>query len=362
MIILQCFYHALVMAWETFWALVLGFFISGVLQVFVSESAMSRRFGRANLKTIGMATVLGAASSSCSYAAAAAGRSAFKQGAALTVTLAFMFASTNLVAELGAVLWLLLGWRFLAANIVGAFILIGLVWSMTSVFFPRGLEDEARKHANEESDDEGDDCCRHDHDQVETKASQWAQVGRAFVMDWSMLWKEITIGFLLAGFLATLVPSEWWQALFLRSGPAWLRLIENCVVGPLIAVGSFVCSVGNIPLAAHLWSAGISFGGVISFIFADLIILPLIMIYVKYYGARAATRIVAIFFVCMVLTGIAVDLLFGFFGLIPSGPRPPSPVMEMGIRWNYTSWLDLAAVVVMGWLFLMSRRHRAQAP
>ena len=175
-----------------------------------------------------------------------------------------------------------------------------------------------------------------------------------------MLWKEIAIGFLLAGFIATLIPPHWWNVLFLTNGPPWLSLIENCIVGPLIAVASFVCSVGNIPLAAHLWSAGISFGAVISFIFADLIILPLIMIYVKYYGARAAGYIVAVFFLCMVLAGISIDVLFNFFGFIPTGPRPPSPVMEMGIRWNYTSWLDLAALGVMGWLFLVNRRHRAE--
>ena len=359
MILLECLYHALVMAWETFWALVLGFLISGMLQVFVSKMAMTKAFGRTNLKSMAMATFFGAASSSCSYAAAAAGRSAFKQGAALTVTLAFMFASTNLVAELGAVLWLLLGWRFLLANVAGAFVLIALVWLLSRFLFPRNLEVEARNHAGGEGEA---DCCGHDHHHHESPSedSKWARVARAFFMDWGMLWKEIAIGFLLAGSIATLVPLHWWNVLFLQSGPAWLRLIENCIVGPLIAVASFVCSVGNIPLAAHLWSAGLSFGAVISFIFADLIILPLIMIYVKYYGARAARFIVAVFFLSMVLAGILIDLLFNFLGLIPAGPRPPSPVMEMGIRWNYTSWLDLAALGVMGWLFWLNRSHRSR--
>ncbi len=351
-------YHALVMAWETFWALVLGFLISGMLQVFVSKTAMTRTFGRTNLKSMAMATFFGAASSSCSYAAAAAGRSAFKQGAALTVTLAFMFASTNLVAELGAVLWLLLGWRFLLANVAGAFLLIALVWFLSRALFPKDLEVEARSHG--EGEGEAECCGHHEHHHAVEEGSQWSRIAQAFFMDWSMLWKEIAIGFLLAGFIATLIPPHWWNVLFLQTGPPWLRLVENCVVGPLIAVASFVCSVGNIPLAAHLWSAGISFGAVISFIFADLIILPLIMIYVKYYGARAAGYIVAVFFLCMVLAGISIDLLFNFLGLIPTGPRPPSPVMEMGIRWNYTSWLDLAALGVMGWLFLMNRRNKAR--
>jgi len=356
MIVLQCLYHALVMAWETFWALVLGFLISGVLQVFVSKAAMTRSFGRTNLKSMALATFFGAASSSCSYAAAAAGRSAFKQGAALTVTLAFMFASTNLVAELGAVLWLLLGWQFLLANIAGAFLLIILLWFFSRLLFPRNLEAEARNQVSREGEE---DCCEHhEHDhEPEAHDSKWSRMARAFFMDWSMLWKEIAAGFLLAGFIATLIPPHWWNVLFLTSGPPWLRLIENCIVGPLIAIASFVCSVGNIPLAAHLWSAGISFGAVISFIFADLIILPLIMIYVKYYGARAAGFIAVVFFLCMVLAGISIDLLFNFLGLIPTGPRPPSPVMEMGIQWNYTSWLDLAALGVMGWLFWLRARN-----
>jgi uncharacterized membrane protein YraQ (UPF0718 family) len=357
-------YHAVVMAWETFWALVLGFTISGALQVFVSKERMTREFGRTNLRSMSLATFFGAASSSCSYAAAAAGRSAFKQGAALIVALAFMFASTNLVVELGAVLWLLLGWRFLLANFIGAFVLIGLLWLLAPLIFPKDLEEEARKHVGKGEGDEDEGCCGHEHHhhdrEMSPAVSGWARVADAFVMDWSMLWKEITIGFLLAGFLATLIPPNWWQTLFLENGPAWLRLIENCVVGPLIAMASFVCSVGNLPLAAHLWSSGISFGGVISFIFADLIVVPLILIYAKSYGRRTAAYITGVFFLCMVLAGIVVDVLFNALGLVPQGPRPPSPVMEMTLRWNYTTWLDLAALIFTAWLlFLRTRKAKA---
>ncbi len=364
-LILMGLYHAVVMAWETFWALVVGFTISGVLQVFVSKDQMSRAFGRTNLRSMALATLFGAASSSCSYAASAAARSAFKQRAALIPSLAFMFASTNLVVELAAVLWLLLGWRFLLANFAGAFVLIALLWLIAPLIFPKDLEADARKHVEEGS--EGNGCCEHDHSGHDHSAhdhgghssnSRWAQVADAFVMDWSMLWKEITIGFLLAGFLATFIPAHWWQALFLQNGPTWLRLVENCVVGPLIAMASFVCSVGNLPLAAHLWSSGISFGGVISFIFADLIVIPLIAIFAKYYGGRAAAYITGVFFLCMVGAGIIIDLLFGALGLIPEGPRPPSPVMEMTLRWNYTTWLDIAAMLFAGWLLWLRRRSR----
>ena len=171
-------------------------------------------------------------------------------------------------------------------------------------------------------------------------------MANAFVMDWMMLWKEVLGGFLIAGFIATLVPPSWWQTLFLENGPAPLRLIENALVGPIIAILSFVCSVGNIPLASHLWANGISFGGVVAFIYGDLLVVPLILIYAKYYGARVTGWIVAIFYVTMVLSGVVVDLLFSLFGIVPTGARPPSAVEHAMIKWNYTSWLDCVAVVV----------------
>ena len=352
--------HALLMAWETFWALVFGFAVSAAVQVFVSKDQMARLFGRANLRSMALATGFGAASSSCSYAAAAGARSAFTQGAALLPALAFMFASTNLVIELCAVLWLLMGWRFVAAEFIGAFVLIGLMWGLARLFFPRDLEAAARKNAEEAS---GGECCHHDHDHGSPASEEanprqrWQQMADAFVMDWQMLWKEIAIGFLIAGFLSVLVPPHAWQALFLNGGPVWLQRIENACVGPLIAVASFVCSVGNIPLANLLWSGGISFGGVISFIYADLLIIPLVLIYRKYYGTRAAAYITVVFFLSMVGAGILVDLLFGALGWIPTGPRPPSAMANMHFSWDYTTWLDLVMLCIGGglvWLHLQS--------
>jgi uncharacterized membrane protein YraQ (UPF0718 family) len=341
--------HALVMLWETLWALVLGFGVSAALQTFVSKERMSRAFGRTNLKTMAVATALGAASSSCSYAAAAAGRSAVKQGAALIPALAFMFASTNLVVELGAVLWLLMGWRFVLAEFVGAFVLIGSMWLLTSMFMPPRIRDEARRNAETAG---GDDAHCHHHDEA-GETAKLQQFASAFVMDWQMLWKEILGGFVIAGFLMAVVPPDWWRGLFLESGNPAVRLVENAIVGPLIAIASFVCSVGNIPLASLLWSHGISFGGVLSFIYADLLVVPLIIIYVKYYGARATVYIVAIFYAAMVLAGITVDVLFSAFDLVPSGPRPPSVLEHATIVWNYTTWLDLIALVAFGLLVLI---------
>ena len=361
-------YHAAAMAWETFWALVLGFAISGALQVFVTKEQMGRLFGRTNLRSMGLATIFGAASSSCSYAAAAAGRSAFKQGAALIPALAFMFASTNLVIELGAVLWLLMGWRFVLAEILGSFVLIGLLWLLGRMIFPRNMEEQARRHVEGGEDEDGG--CHHSHgseghDSHEhmnhgsgdrAPADPWKSLADAFVMDWQMLWKEIALGFLIAGFLAALVPADWWRVLFLQNAPASVRLVENAVVGPLIAAASFVCSVGNIPLASVLWSGGISFGGVVSFIFADLIVLPLVFIYRKHYGLRAATYITGVFFLSMVGAGVVVDLLFASLDLIPQGPRLESAVAHAQFAWNYTTWLDLVALAVFVALLFIRRR------
>ena len=353
-------YHALAMLWATFWALVLGFSISAALQVFVSKERMSRAFGKTNLKTIALATGFGAASSSCSYAAAAAGRSAIQQGAAIIPALAFMFASTNLVIELGVVLWILMGWRFVLAEFVGAFVLIALVGLMVRFFMPKNVQDEMRQHAEKKGG--GSDCCHseheHEHQHSSAENGKWSAMANAFVMDWMMLWKELLAGFLIAGFIATLVPHSWWNALFLQSGPEALRLIENALVGPIIAIASFVCSVGNIPLASHLWSNGISFGGVISFIYADLLVIPLIIIYGKYYGARVATYITVIFYIAAVIAGVIVDLLFSVFDLIPAGPRPPSAVQHAMISWNYTSWLDIIAAIVFAIFFFLYLRRR----
>jgi uncharacterized protein len=336
---------------------------------------MTRAFGRAGFREIAWAAFFGAASSSCSYAAAAAGRSAFKKGAAFVPMLAFMFASTNLVVELGAVLWLLMGWRFVLAEAVGAFVLIGIMWILVRLTYPKALIDAARARGEAEEEEGGchhhaaahDHEHHHDHEHgcehspEQGAASKWRRIAEAFAMDWAMLWKEIVIGFLIAGFLAVLVPDEWWASLFMTRGPWLLRLAENCIVGPLIAALSFVCSIGNIPMASLFWSSGIAFGGVISFIYADLIVIPLILIYRKYYGGKLAAYITAVFFVSMVLAGAVVDLLFTAFGLVPTGARPPNPIAHAGFSWNYTTWLNLIAIAFAAALFIMRARRSSHS-
>jgi uncharacterized protein len=347
-------YAAAAMLWETLWALVLGFGLSAFLQVFFRKEQIAKQFGWAGLREVMLATFLGAVSSSCSYAATATAKTFFKKGAALVPTLAFMFASTNLVFELGFILWLLLGRTFLLAEVIGAFVLIAVMWLLVRLTLPKGLEEIARAHV-----DDGEKSCCHSHamklkeepfkKQIKRREN-WARVADAFVMDTLMLWKEMLAGFLVAGFLMVVVPDEWWKNLFISHGNGSVRLVENSIVGSLIGAASFACSCGNIPLASVLWSGGISFGGVISFIYADLIIIPLILIYRKYYGAKAALYITGILFVSMVCAGIIVDLLFGALDLIPN-VRPHSAIAEASFQWNYTAWLDFAAILLCSWFF-----------
>ena len=363
----QSLYHAAAMLWETLWALVLGFSLSACLRVFCRKEQIAKQFGRASLREVALATFLGAVSSSCSYAAAATAKTFFRKGAALVPTLAFMFASTNLVLELGFILWLLLGWTFVLAEAVGAFILIAVMWLLVKLTLPNGLVEAARAH----NDDDENSCCHSQGHVMESKEESfkekitcrenWSRVADAFIMDAMMMWKEIVIGFLIAGFLMALVPENWWEKLFVAHGTGFARLVENAVVGPLIAVGSFVCSIGNIPLASLLWSGGISFGGVISFIYADLIIIPLIFIYRKYYGTKAAIYITTILFLSMVSAGIIVDLLFAALGLIPVA-RPPSAIAQASFQWNYTTWLDFAAIILTGWFVWIHFRKKNHQP
>ncbi len=366
------------MFWDVLWALVLGFGLSALLQVFVSKDRMTREFGTTSFRSVALATAFGGASSSCSYAAVAAARAAFQKGAALVPTLAFMFAATNLVFELGIVLWILMGWQFVLAEFVGAFVLIGVMWLLVRLTLPQGLEQEARDH------EEPDAHAGHDHSHMDHgsmdhskmdhgsmsheesgKNQKLRAVADAFAMDWSMIWKEMAIGFVIAGLLAVLVPNRAWQAIFLtHTGSPILRLLENVVVGPLIAVASFVCSVGNIPLASILWSGGISFGGVVAFIYADLIIVPLIIIYGKYYGRRAALYITGVLFVSMVIAGLTVDGLFSLLHLVPTGPRPASAISHAHFAWNYTTWLDGIALAVAGflaWVHYQTQRQKTNS-
>ncbi len=349
-------YMAAAMLWQMLWALVLGFGISALMQVFVSKEKMAEMFGRTGLKEVALAMGIGAASSSCSYAAAAATKTAFKKGADLVPSLAFLFASTNLVIELGIVLWMLMGWRFVLAEVIGAFVMVAIMWLLVWLTASDKLVKEAREH-NESAGDEGDEH-EHHHMSGGGERSTLTRTADAFFMDWSMLWKEILAGVLIAGFLMALVPEHWWEVLFVRNAPYTLRLFENALVGPLVAVASFVCSVGNIPLASLLWASGCGFGGVIAFIYGDLIVIPLIVAYRKYYGTRAAAYITAVLYASMVGAGIIVDLVFKAFDLVPKENNAQPAMAMASFEWNYTTWLNIIAIVAGGALLYLHFRNR----
>jgi uncharacterized membrane protein YraQ (UPF0718 family) len=327
------------MAWEVWWALVLGFLISAVVQAWVPRERVESALAGEGLAPIVKATGLGAASSSCSYAAIAIARSLFAKGAGAASALAFQFASTNLVWELGLVLWVLIGWQFALAEFVGGVLMILLMWALLRLFVSRRLEQEAREHARQAAAPSRQSAGR-----------SWSDVARYFRRDWRMLWKEITIGFLLAGFIA-LLGDDFFNGLFLTGAPAAVQTIWGALVGPLIAVLSFVCSVGNVPLAAVLWSGGISFAGVMAFIFADLIVLPILAVYRKYYGRAFALRITALMLVTMVLAALAIDLLFGAVGLIPT-ERPSTDDVFGSIELDYKAVLNALGLGVFAVLFL----------
>jgi uncharacterized protein len=355
--------NAGLMAYEVWWALVLGFAISAVVQAWVPRHRVEAALSGSGFAPIGKATGLGAASSSCSYAAIAIAKSLFQKGASAATTLAFQFASTNLVWELGLVLWVLIGWQFTLAEFVGGLVLIGLMTALLRFFVSPRLEELARRHAQEAA-------AAHVHDAVGVEGMAWRQrltsleawtdVAYNFRGDWAMLWKEIGAGFLLAGFIG-LLGDDFFNWLFVTDAPAAIRTVENVIAGPIIAVLSFVCSIGNVPLAAVLWSGGISFGGVMAFIFADLITLPIILAYRKYYGAEFALRITALMFVTMVLAALIVDGLFSLAGLIPSA-RPTRADVFASIELDYKLVLNVIAVIVFSALLYLTRRRAVTQP
>jgi len=357
-------WNAFQMAWEVGWALVLGFALSGVVQAWIPRSRMERALGGRDLRTVALATGLGAASSSCSYAAVAIAKSMFQKGASLATAMAFEFASTNLVFEIGIVMWIFIGWEFTLAEFVGGILLIALMWAGIRLFVTRRLEEEARAHALEAQ-------TGHEHHtaaseglswrQRLTSVQAWSDVAHNFRGDWEMLWKEITGGFVIAGFIA-LLPLSFFNGLFITDAPAPLRLAENVVVGPLVAVLSFVCSVGNVPLAAVLWAGGISFSGTIAFIYADLIVIPILLIYRKYYGLRPAAILAGIMLSTMVIAALAVDGLFEALGLVPADRPDIDSITERGVTWNYTTFLNIVFLGVAAALAALTLRRGARDP
>jgi uncharacterized membrane protein YraQ (UPF0718 family) len=346
---------AFAMGWQILWPLILGFALSAVVRAVVSHREMARLLPDDRPRTIVKALALGAASSSCSYAAVAIARALFRKGADFTAAMAFEMASTNLVVELAIIMLVFLGWQFTLAEFIGAPIMVGLLVVLFRRFLSRELLEEAKVQADRGIAGRMEGHAEMDMSITEggpfwqriTSEQGFTAISHYFVTDWASVWMDIVGGLLISGALAAWVPAEFWQSFFGVDHPLLARL-WGPIVGPLVAVISFVCSVGNIPLAAVLWNGGISFGGVIGFIFADLIILPILNIYRKYYGWKMAGFLFVTFYAAMAGAALIVDLIFGALGLVPT--QRNAQVVETSITWDYTTWLNIAFLVLAGLL------------
>lgn len=344
------------MNWEILWALILGFTLSAMVQAVVRRSTIVALMGNDKPRTLAVAAGLGAASSSCSYAAVALARSLFRKGANFTAAMAFEIGSTNLVVELGIILALLMGWQFTAAEFVGGPLMIIVLAVLFRLFVRTRLIDAAREQA-----ERGIAGSMEGHAAMDMSVGgedsflrrlfsrrAFTSVSHVFVMEWAAILRDLVLGLVIAGAIAAWVPETFWQNFFLANHPN-LSVVWGPLVGPVVAIVSFVCSIGNVPLAAVLWNGGISFGGVIAFIFADLLILPILNIYRKYYGTKMMLTLLGTFYVSMVVAGYLIELIFGATNLIPR--QRSATVLHAGISWNYTTWLNIifigiAAVLV----------------
>ncbi len=352
----QALYTSFSMLWEILWPLILGFTLSGIVQAVVSHQAMAKALGGDSPRNLTLATLFGIASSSCSYAAVALARSIFQKGASFTSAMVFELASTNLVIELGIILIVLLGWQFTAAEFLGGILMvifIALIFRLTltprlvqmaKTQAEKGLIGRMEGHATMDMSVSGGSFF-----QKLFSGKGFTAVSNYFVMDWASVWVDIAVGLLIAGALAAWVPDSFWRAFFLSNNPT-LAKIEGPLVGPLVSIVSFVCSVGNVPLAAVLWRGGISFGGVVSFIFADLIILPILDIYRKYYGWKVMGYILVTFYITMASAGYVVEFLFEALGIIPQNRNIVA--ITAGVQWNYTTVLNIIFLILAALLVI----------
>jgi len=343
--IIEALHNSFIMLWEILWALLLGFGISAVIQAVVSRKQMEKLLPDSSPRSITLAGILGAVSSSCSYAAVAIARSIFKKGGDFTAAIIFEFASTNLVIELGIIMWLLLGWQFTLAEFTGGFLMIVFLVIIFRIFLKPKLVEQARAQAHR-----GELGLMEGHAQMDMSVTGgpflkrlfsgkgFTAISDYFVMDWASVIRDVALGLLIAGALEAWVPESFWQSLFF-SDRGTLSIIWGPLIGPLVSMISFVCSIGNVPLAVVLWNGGISFGGVISFIFADLIVLPILNIYRKYYGIRMSFFLLVASYAAMAAAGFLIEIVFDALGLIP--PRGNLEVLHAMISLNYTSVLNI---------------------
>ncbi|MGK7295645.1 MAG: permease [Candidatus Wenzhouxiangella sp. M2_3B_020] len=345
--------------WKSGWAFVLGYSISAMIQAFVPKGQLTKYMGDPDPQSVGLSTVFGAASSSCSFAALATARSLVAKGAHFVAGVAFMFASTNLVIELGILILIFLGWQYLAAEIIGGLILIAVSSVLIRLTYPQSWLEAAREKVEEEVPGELQEDFDW-HERIRSK-SGWERVGSAFVSEWKMVWEEILIGFTIAGFVAVLVPESFWNALFLVGQqdtlPDWLIALENAMVAPFVAAATFIGSMGNIPLATVLNASGVLFAGIMGFIYSDLMVPPLVAVNAEYYGWRVAFYIAGVMYVSIVITALVLNAGFGLLGLIPEGRSDVAQLTQFAF--DYTFYMNVVAVVVVGaQVYLKRQRER----
>jgi len=345
--------------WKAGWAFVLGYFISAMIQAFIPKGRLTPYLGKANLKSVSLATAFGAASSSCSFAALAAARSLVLKGAHFVAAVAFMFASTNLVIELGILILIFLGWQYLAAEIVGGFLLIGISSFLIKLMYPRKWVDEAKKRLEKQESDEESDF---DWKKRIRSKEGWNLVGHKFVMDWQMVWEEITIGFTIAGFVSVLVPARIWEGIFLirhsESLPEFIITLENALVAPFVAAATFIGSMGNIPLATVLNANHVFFAGIMGFIYSDLMVPPLVLINAKYYGKRIALYIAGVMYISIVCTAMILHYIFDALKITPESGKRIGDVAQFAL--DYTFYLNIVFLAVAVALVWLHRRHKKE--
>lgn len=357
--VLEALYTGAGMLWKALWALIFGYTISGAIQVLVTREQMARVLGERGARQGVLAGFFGFVSSSCSFAALAASRAVMVKGAHPANALAFLVASTNLVIELGIVLLVLLSWHFLVGNLLVGIFMILYAYTLTRLYFPRRLAESARKHAERVQEMEMGVQVPQGMNWREklTSLEGWSAIARAFYHEWEMVWKEILFGFTIAGFIAVFVPQSFWNALFLEPGveaPTFLAVLENALLAPVIAFFTFIGSMGNVPLAAMLWSKGAAFGGVMAFLGADLVAATVVYIHAKYYGWRYAGYLSGLLYVCMVAAGVTVHYLFAGLGIIPTVRPTLTEMVAFGI--DYTFWLNVVFGLIGGTLLVLRAR------
>jgi len=342
--------------WKSGWAFVFGYCISAMIQAFVPKQKLTQYMGEPGVQSISLATIFGAASSSCSFAALAAARSLVQKGAHFIVAVAFMFASTNLVIELGVLILIFLGWQYLAAELAGGVVLIAISSIVIKLTYPEKWMSEARKKVSEEAEEEESFDWRK---RIRSKEG-WYLVGQKFGADWAMVWEEILIGFTVAGFVAVLVPASFWSMIFLThlegTLPAWVIALENAAVAPFVAAATFIGSMGNIPLATVLNANGVLFAGIMGFIYSDLMVPPLVQVNAKYYGWKLALYIAGTMFVSIVLTALILNATFAMAGIVPKSQRVVSDLTRFKL--DYTFWMNLAAAAIVLTMLSFQKKYR----